>query len=264
VFRVAIPTIAFYAQAAVHMGIAADRARRGVLTYTRLADGSLALRWALESVGVRFEVSGLEAIDPEGGPYVFAANHMSALETQILPSILHPAGPCTFVVKASLLRYPVFGSVLRAFDPIVVGRVDPREDLRRVLDTGCTRLGRGVSVIIFPQARRTSTFERKSFNSIAVRLARAAGVKVVPIALHTETWTRGRWLSDIGWIVPERPARFAIAPPIAGDAPGAHDQVVAFIEATLAGWTDPAPVSAPAPSPAPVPGTPWPGSGPLP
>lgn len=221
------------------MAVAADRARRGVLTNARLVEGSHGLRRSLESVGVRFEVSGLDAVDWTGGPFVFAANHMSAMETQILPSILHQAAPCTFVVKANLLRYPVFGSVLRAFDPIVVERVDPRADLRQVLEAGRARLAQGMSVIVFPQARRTSTFDRKSFNSIAVRLARAAGVPVVPIALHTETWTRGRWLSDIGWIMPERPARFAIAPPIAGDAPGAQDSVVGFIEGTLAKWAEP-------------------------
>lgn len=237
--RVLLPSIAFYAQAAVHICAAAYQARRGRLTNSKLVEGSHALRRALESVGVRFDVSGLDRVDWTKGPYVFAANHMSALETQVLPSILAQAAPCTFVVKSSLMRYPVFGSVLKAFDPIVLDRVDPREDLRQMLRQGGECLAAGKSVIVFPQAHRTEAFDRRSFNTIGVRLARASEVPVVPIALHTTCWTQGRWLSDIGWIVPARPARFAIGAPImvGSDGRGAQDKIVTFIEECLAKWS---------------------------
>jgi 1-acyl-sn-glycerol-3-phosphate acyltransferase len=240
VFRVFFPSVLFYARAAAHIGSAAYQARRGRLTNERLVAGSHALRRSLESVGVRFEVSGLENTDWSGGPYVFAANHMSALETQILPSILSPAAPCTFVVKSSLMRYPVFGPVLKAFDPIVVERADPKADLRQVLGEGGKRLAAGMSVIVFPQAHRTVAFDRKGFNTIGVRLARAAGVPIVPIALQTSAWSEGRWLQDIGWIVPKRPVRFAVGKPITIDADSrvAQEQVVQFIESKLAGWSD--------------------------
>ena len=172
-FRVFLPSVLFYAQAAAHIGSAAFQARRGRLTNTRLVEGSHALRRSLEAVGVRFEVSGVEGVDWSNGPFVFAANHMSAMETQILPSILSPAAPCTFVVKSSLMGYPVFGAVLKAFDPIVVERADPRADLRQVLHEGGKRLAAGMSVIVFPQAHRTEAFDRKGFNTIGVRLARS-------------------------------------------------------------------------------------------
>ncbi|MCR9073392.1 MAG: 1-acyl-sn-glycerol-3-phosphate acyltransferase [Alphaproteobacteria bacterium] len=238
-FRVILPSFLFYVQAAAHIGSAAIQARRGRLSNERLVEGSHALRRSLESVGVRFEVSGVEGVDWGGGPYVFAANHMSALETQILPSVLSPAGPCTFVVKASLMRYPVFGPVLKAFDPIVVERVDAKADLRQVLLEGGRRLADGKSVIVFPQAHRTEAFDRKGFNSIGVRLARSAGVPVVPIALHTTAWSQGRWVSDIGWIRPIRPARFAIGTPVpvGTDSREAQEQVLTFIESRLADWS---------------------------
>ncbi|SDG14565.1 lysophospholipid acyltransferase family protein [Thalassobaculum litoreum] len=239
-FRVFFPSVLFYAQAAAHIGSAAYQARRGRLTNARLVQGSHALRRSLEAVGVRFEISGVEDADWTGGPYVFAANHMSALETQILPSILSSVAPCTFVVKSSLLRYPVFGPVLKGFDPIVVDRVDPRADLRQVLSEGGKRLAAGMSVIVFPQAHRTVAFDRKGFNTIGVRLARAAGVPIVPIALQTSAWSEGRWLQDIGWIVPKRPVRFAVGAPITIDADsrGAQEQVVEFIESRLSAWDD--------------------------
>lgn len=236
--RVVLPSVAFYVQAIAHMSRAALKAGRGRLRNADLVNGSHALRRSLESVGVRFEISGLDRVDWNAGPYVFVANHMSSLETQILPSILAPAAPCTFVVKSSLLKYPILGPVLRGFDPITVDRADPRADLRRVLDGGTERLRRGMSVIVFPQAQRTATFSRKAFNSIGMRLARAAGVPMVPIALDTATWKPGRLIKDIGWILPDRPARFAIGAPIAvaADGAAAHRDVMAFIEARLAEW----------------------------
>lgn len=242
-FRVLLPSIAFYARAAVHMGRAALKARRGRLTNADLVSGSHGLRRSLEAVGVRFDISGLDGIDWRKGPYVFVANHMSSLETQILPSILHEAAPCTFVIKSSLLTYPVFGSILRGFNPIAVDRVDPKSDLRTVITEGTARLQQGISVIIFPQAQRTETFNRKAFNSIGMRLARAAGVPMVPVALATTAWLPGRWIKDIGWIVRSRPARFAFGTPIGigADAAGAHRQVVSFIEAQLEAWDRPAP-----------------------
>lgn len=236
--RVFLPSVMFYAQAVAHMTRTAYKARLGRLTNADLVKGSHALRRSLESVGVRFEITGLETVDGRNGPCVFVANHMSSLETQILPSILQAAAPCTFVVKSSLLRYPILGPVLRGFDPITVERADPRADLRRVIEQGTERLRRGLSVIVFPQAHRTATFSRKTFNSIGMRLARAAGVPMVPIALDTATWMPGRLVKDIGWILPDRPARFAIGAPIAvgDDGAAAHRQVVAFIEARIEEW----------------------------
>ena len=169
------------------------------------------LRRSLEAVGVRFEISGVENADWSGGPFVFAANHMSALETQILPSILGPAAPCTFVVKSSLLGYPVFGPVLKAFDPIVVERADPKAGS----SSGAGRGGASAwplecPSLSFPRlgARWRST--ARGSTPSGVRLARAAGVPIVPIALQTSAWSEGRLLQDIGWIEPKRPVRFAI------------------------------------------------------
>jgi len=236
--RMLLPSVGFYAQAAVHIGRAATSARIGRLTNKGLVEGSHRLRRSLERVGVRFEIAGTEELAAVGGPFVFVANHMSALETQILPSVLQSAAPCTFIVKGSLLRIPVFGLVLRGFDPIVVGRTDPRADLAHVLKGGTQRLNAGVSVIVFPQGSRSPTLDPKTFNTIGMRLARHAGVALVPIALRTEAWEQGRLMKDIGWIVPERPVRFAIGTPIPPTVEGreAHRQSLAFITGYLEAW----------------------------
>lgn len=231
-------TLQFYAEAAVITTAASIKARRGELTNADLVRGSHALRRALERAGVSISVSGIEVLSEQNGPFVFVANHMSALETQVLPAILEAAAPCTFVVKDGLTSYPIFGPVLHAFDPIVIKRTEPKADLAMVLQEGSARLRKGISVIVFPQAHRTQTFDPQAFNSIGMRLARFAGVPMVPIALSTTAWTIGRIVKDIGWIVPSRPVRFAIGSPviIGSDGGAAHRRAAEFIGSTIAEW----------------------------
>lgn len=232
------PTIGFYSQFAVITGRAAHRAKRGCLDHAGLADGSACLKRALERVGVRFQVTGLEALANRQGPVVFVGNHMSAMETQVMPGIIGRDHPVTFVTKASLMGYPVFKHVLGAFDPIIVSRTDARADLVHVLQEGARRLEAGISVIIFPQAHRADGFNPETFGTLGMRLARRTGVPMVPVALDTSAWGRGKWKEDMGWIDPSLPVRFAFGDPveIGADQTAAHRAVVDFIAARLAEW----------------------------
>jgi 1-acyl-sn-glycerol-3-phosphate acyltransferase len=163
---------------------------------------------------------------------------MSTLETFVLPVILAPLRPVTFVVKGSLVRYPVFGPVMRSRDPIVVERTNPRADLKTVLDGGAERLARGVSVIVFPQTTRTPLFDPAEFNTIGVKLARRAGVPVVPLALKTDAWGNGRLIKEWGRIDPSRSIHFAFGPPrdITTRGGDEHEDIVRYIAAHLTAW----------------------------
>lgn len=229
----------FYPQWALITVQAALAAMRGRLTYERLVAGSGRLMRALQRCGVRFEICGTDGLADGQGPFVFVCNHMSAMETQVLPAIIGRTRNVTFVVKPSLMRYPLFRRVLGAFDPIIVTRTDARADLRNVLKLGKQKLDAGISVIIFPQARRSSHFDPETFGSMGWRLAKAAKVPMVPIALATEAWGRGAWVEDAGPIDPTRPARFAIGAPIAiaDDPAAAHRQVTDFIAEHLRAWS---------------------------
>ena len=81
-------------------------------------------------------LAGVENIRRLDTPCVFVANHMSTLETIVLPSIIRPVCPVTFVVKQSLLDYPLFRHIAGARDPIAVSRDDPRADLKAVMEGG--------------------------------------------------------------------------------------------------------------------------------
>ena len=127
--------------------------KKGVYTNDCWVQSSLNTLKALESVGGRFEIQNLAVIRKLESSCVFVSNHMSILETFILPCLIQPYRDVTFVVKESLLSFPFFKHVMRNRNPIVVGRGNPREDLRTVLEEGQNRLNANISVIIFRKRR---------------------------------------------------------------------------------------------------------------
>jgi len=215
-------------------------AAKGLYDGQMWASGSLEVLRLLESVGVRFEIENLDVPYRISGPCVYIGNHMSTLETFILPCLLQPARNTTFIVKESLTRFPVFGPVMRSRDPITVGRRDPRGDLKVVLEGGQERLEGGTSLIVFPQTTRSSTFDPAEFNTIGVKLARRAGVPVVPVAVKTDAWGKGRLIKDFGPIRPDRLVHICFGPPltISGSGREEHERIVRFIQEKLAEWEE--------------------------
>jgi 1-acyl-sn-glycerol-3-phosphate acyltransferase len=185
---------------------------------------------------VTIEDCGLLARPP--GPRVIVANHMSLLETFILPSMILAFGDLAIVTRVKLLRYPLFGRVLRAINPIAVTRDNAREDLETVLVQGEAALRAGRSVLVFPQSTRTPSFNPASFNTIGVKLARRAGVGIMPVALRTAFMGLGRISRDFGPIRRDRPVRVRFGPlfPVSGNGREANERCVAFIVDSLREW----------------------------
>lgn len=192
-----------------------------------------------ESVGGVIKVEGLDSLGRlDGRPCVFIANHMSTLETFLLPGMIRPRMPVTFVVKKSLTTMPVFGPVMRSRNPVVVGRTNPREDLVTVLEEGSRWLARGISIVVFPQSTRSLRFEPAKFNTIGIKLALKSGAPVLPIALKTDAWGQGRHVKELARIVPDLPARFRFGEPMEVTARGKqeHAAICRFIGDTLEEW----------------------------
>jgi 1-acyl-sn-glycerol-3-phosphate acyltransferase len=163
---------------------------------------------------------------------------MSTLETMILPGIISPLRKVTFVVKDSLVRHPLFGDVMRSRDPIVVGRTDPRKDFEAVMNGGMELLSKGISIIIFPQSTRSIEFRPEDFNSLGVKLAKKAGVKVVPVALKTDFWGNGKFIKELGPIDRHKPIhiKFGEPFPITGSGKEENQKIIAFIQSSLEEW----------------------------
>lgn len=199
---------------------------------------SLKIMQALEKVGVQFEISGLRHLKNLNSSSVFIANHMSMLEALILPAIIQPFVNVTFVVKESLINYPVFGPTMRAMNPVVVGRDDPRADLNEVLQGGTERIQQGCSMIIFPQNSRSETFEPEQFNTLGIKLAKKSQAPAVPLALKTDAWGNGNLLKDLGPINPARKVHFYFGEPmtIEGNGKKQHQEIINFISTKIESW----------------------------
>jgi len=213
-------------------------ARKGAYDGKTWASASLRVLRVVESAGGRFQVSGLASMAGQQGAQVYIANHMSLVDTMILPCILLAFKPIAFVVKDGLLTYPVLGWIIRAVHPIAVTRRSPREDLKTVLTQGQALLAKGKSVVIFPQATRNDTFDPVSFNSLGIKLARRAGVPVVPIALKTDFQKNGKIIKDLGPVDPRKTLYLKIGKPMVVEGGGqiTHQKVVEFISQSLKAW----------------------------
>ncbi|HTX73461.1 MAG TPA: lysophospholipid acyltransferase family protein [Rectinemataceae bacterium] len=192
----------------------------------------------LERCGARFHISGLDRIRSVSGPVVFVANHMSTLETTVLPGLIQPLKPVTFVVKQKLVQGPIWGPIMRSRDPIVVSRRDPRKDLEVVLGEGARLLAHGRSVIVFPQGTRTDIFNRANLNSLGIKLAARAGVPVLPVALKTDFWGNSPIFRGFGPVRRDREVYFAFgeALRVEGRGKAEHEQVLDFMESHLRAW----------------------------
>jgi 1-acyl-sn-glycerol-3-phosphate acyltransferase len=163
---------------------------------------------------------------------------MSAMESMIFPCIIAPFREVTFVVKESLTTYPLFGPVIRARNPIAVGRSNSREDLMLVMQTGKEHLENGTSIVIFPQGGRRDIFKREEFNSLGVKLAKSANMKIIPVALKTDFWGNGNLVKDLGPIRRKRKINICIGEPIeiTGNGKKENDQAIEFIGKKLEEW----------------------------
>ena len=213
-------------------------ARKGRFDRTQFMIRSQETFRVLERLGVRVTVENIGGLVRLKSPCVIVANHMSTLETFVLPGLVVPFCPMTFIVKKSLVDMPFFGPIMRSRDPIVVGRSNPRDDLKAMLGGGVDRLSSGTSIAVFPQTTRTTQFDPNSFNSIGAKLAKRAGVPLVPLALRTDAWGTGRLIRDFGPFRPDIPVHFAFGDPmeVKGNGRAEHDATVEFISENLNRW----------------------------
>lgn len=193
-----------------------------------------------ESCGGMIELDGIEHVK-NSVPAVYVANHMGSFETLVVGGFILPFGDVTFVLKESLARYPVFKHLVKGINPVVVGRTNPREDLKAVLTIGVERLKAGISIVIFPQSTRSAVFDMSKFNSLGVKLAGKAGVPVVPLAVKTDFLTPGRLLKDFGIVDARKTVRFRFGAPlrVSGRPREAHRETMNFIAGCLDEWNVP-------------------------
>lgn len=235
---VLFPSLSFYLRLFCIVFRASRLAKKEHYDGTRWLESSYEVMQQLEQAGIRIEISGIRNIEKVSGPSVIIGNHMSMMETLILPAMIQPITPVTFVIKEALLSYPVFKYIMRSRDPIAVTRTNPRQDLKTVLSEGTDRLNKGISVIVFPQTTRSYKFDEQQMSSIGVKLAKKAGVPIVPLALKTDCWQNGKQIKDFGRLDITKMAHFAFGEPITITGKGDTEQAAVneFIAGKLKEW----------------------------
>jgi 1-acyl-sn-glycerol-3-phosphate acyltransferase len=218
-----------------HAGIVG---RRGNLDDEKWAWFSHRIVRTVEFVGGKVNISGLEALSHQSGPVVYIANHMSLLETLVLPGIALAFNRVNFVIKEELRHYPVAKHFMIALKLIAVSRQNPRDDLKVVMREGSKFISSGGSIFIFPQATRSVEFDVEGFNTLGIKLAARNGVPVVPVAVKTDFQQNGKWIKELGPIDPHKAIYFKFGEPLVVEGKGrqAHQDVIDFIVQNLLAW----------------------------
>jgi len=138
----------------------------------------------------RIRIEGAEHI-PAGGGAVIACNHVSYLDFIFCGLGARPAKRLTrFMAKKEIFDNRIAGPLMRGMHHISVDRDAGLASYREALE----KLKAGEVVGVFPEATISRSFTVKEIKSGAVRMAAAAGVPVVPMALWgtQRLWTKGR------------------------------------------------------------------------
>lgn len=216
--------------------------RQGGISRRGFTELSYSIFRGIEQTGCKIEVTGTSSIGAlSGKPCVYVANHMSLVETTVLPCVLEAFSSLSIVAKRSLATYPGFGKCLAAVNPILLDRKSARVDLAETISQGSERIRGGASVLLFPQGSRCKVFETRRFNTLGAKLAREAGVPIVPIACKTDYISIGRLIKDLGAVDPSKTVRFAIGPAIDSSLSQAevHKACIDFITNKLMEWGAP-------------------------
>ncbi|MEV4200218.1 lysophospholipid acyltransferase family protein [Micromonospora globbae] len=139
---------------------------------------------------LRITVEGARHV-PRSGGAVLASNHVSYLDFIFSGLGAHESRRLVrFMAKQSVFRHRVSGPLMRGMRHIPVDRSAGAESYAAAVDA----LRRGEVVGVFPEATISRSFTVKELKSGAARMAREAGVPLLPVAIWgtQRLWTKGR------------------------------------------------------------------------
>ncbi len=143
------------------------------------------------ALDLRIDVVGQEHVPATGGAVV-VLNHTGFLDFALagLPFWRERGRFVRFMAKQEVFTHRATGPLMRAMGHIPVDRSAGLAAFRLAVEA----LRAGELVGIFPEATISRSFCLKEFKSGAVRMARSAGVPLIPMTLwgSQRVWTKGR------------------------------------------------------------------------
>ena len=123
---------------------------------------------------------------------VYVMNHTSMMDGHVaVGSLPHPF--CG-IQNAAHLKIPGYGWLMRMANAIPVYKKATRRT-EMLIEAARERASRGISILSFPEAHRTLDGTVRPFRTGVFRMAREAGLPVVPVALRGmfHVLPKGRW-----------------------------------------------------------------------
>ena len=140
--------------------------------------------------GLKFTLLGEDNVPRTGGAVVMM-NHLSYMDFTYagFPARKHKR-LIRFMAKKEVFDNKISGPLMRAMKHIAVERGNGAASYRAAVDA----LKAGEIVGIFPEETISRSFELKSFKSGGVRMAKEAGVPILPMIIwgSQRVWTKGK------------------------------------------------------------------------
>jgi len=144
---------------------------------------AISRNWAKQLLligGISVRIRGLEQLD-SGANYVFAGNHLSLFDTPVVLAMI--PRQFLFLVNAKYVKLPFLGTHLRRSGHFSVDTADTRGSLKIMTEAARRIVDKRLSVLLFPEGRRSSNGELGDFKEGAAYIAIKAQVPVIPFAL---------------------------------------------------------------------------------
>jgi 1-acyl-sn-glycerol-3-phosphate acyltransferase len=177
-----------------------------------------------------FRTGGVAIGNPRN-PYVVVSNHESFVDMLL---ISHLPWEMKWLSKESMFRIPLVGWLMTMAGDIRLIRGD-KKSIASAMEGCSDRLGRNVSVMLFPEGTRTRDGSLGEFKDGAFRIAIANQVPILPLAvngtreaLQAESWRMNVTRAEVRVLAP-----IATAGMTRDDAPALRDRVRGLIAAEL-------------------------------
>lgn len=128
---------------------------------------------------VRVDVRNRHLIDRNTN-YVFVANHQGAFDIFTIYGYLNH--PFRWMMRKGLSNFPLVGTACQRAGHIMVD-THSAEGLKQTKESAERALAKGVSLVVFPEGRRTETGQMGAFKPGAFKLAAEFDLPVVPITI---------------------------------------------------------------------------------